>query len=96
MPVASLFEFLLDHVSNQKNLASTEKVGNNKGRQRRYEDHSDTTDNSRNAQRKDDLCKCLKFIGSKISSCVNDIFINLCQYIINRKHHKRQEVIYHT
>ena len=45
MPVASLFEFLLDHVSNQENLASTEKVGNNKCHKRRYEDKKDTTEN---------------------------------------------------
>ena len=96
MPVASLLEFLFDDISNQKDLASTEEVGNDEGCKCRYKYHSDTTDDTRNTKRKDDHGKCLDISGTEISGCGNNILVNLYKYIVNRQHHERQEVVDHT
>ena len=96
MPVASLLEFLFDDISDQKDLASTEEVGNDEGCKSRYKYHGDSTDDPRNTERKDDLGKCLDISGTEISGCGNNIFVNLYKYIVNRQHHERQEVVDHA
>ena len=96
MPVASLLEFLFDDISDQQDLASTEEVGNDEGCKSRYKYHGDSTDDTRNTERKDDLGKCLDISGTEISGCGNNIFVNLYKYIVNRQHHERQEVVDHT
>ena len=58
--------------------------------------NSDSTDDTRNTKRKDDLGKCLDISGTEISGCGNNIFVNLYKYIVNRQHHERQEVVDHT
>ncbi len=40
--------------------------------------------------------KCLHTVCTKVSCCVDDIAVDLDQYIVDRQDHKRQEVIDHT
>ena len=96
MPVASLFEFLLDDISDQKNLASTEKIGDDKGCKRRNKYHCDPADDSRNCQRQYDLKEGLAVVCAEVSCGIDHIFVNLYKHVIDRKHHKRQKVIDHA
>ena len=38
----------------------------------------------------------LKKVGSQVLGGIDDVVIDLGQYIINRKNHKWQEVVYHA
>ena len=96
MPVASLFKFLFDDISNEKDLASSKQVGDDKGSQRRDKYHCDSADDSRNSQWKDDLEKSLSAVCTEISCGIDDVFVDLYQYIVDRQYHKRQEVIDHS
>ena len=96
MPVAVLFKGLLDHVSDQENLTASQKVGDNECCQCRYKYHSDTADHTRDTQRKNNLTESLYRICSQVTCRVDNIAVDLDQYVIDRKHHERQEVVHHT
>ena len=40
--------------------------------------------------------KGLEFVGPQILGSVNGIVVNFYKHVVNRKHHKRQEVIHHA
>ena len=63
---------------------------------RRYKHHRNTADHTRNTQWKNDLPESLYGIGSQITCCIDDISVNLDQYIIDWKHHKWQKIVYHS
>ena len=96
IPVASLFKFLLYNISDQKDLASSEKIRYYKCRKRRYKYHCDAADDAGNTKRQYDLKKCLRSVRTEISGSMDNIFVNLRQHIVDRKYHKRKKVVYHS
>ena len=83
MPVASLFKFLLDDISNQKDFTSTKKIGDDEGCERRNKYHGNSADDPWNAQWQQDFGKCLHTVCTKISGCFDNICVNFGQYIVN-------------
>lgn len=81
IPVASLFKFLLYNISDQEDLASSEKIRYYKCRRDGYKYHCDAADDSGNTKRHYDLKKCLRSVRTEISGSVDNIFINLRQHI---------------
>ena len=56
----------------------------------------DSADNARYAQRQDDPQKSLQVVCSQIPGCRYDVPVDLGKYIVDRQHHKRQEIVYHA
>ena len=96
MPVACLGKFLFNDVTDKQNFASAQQRGNNECGECRYEYHGDSADNTGYTKRQCNPHKCIKAIGTKIPSRIDDVGINLGKGIVNRQHHKWQKVIYHT
>ena len=40
--------------------------------------------------------ECLEIVCTQVFGGVDGIVVDLCQHIINRENHERQEVVYHT
>ena len=96
MPVAGLGKFLFHHVADQKDLASAKEIADDEGGKSRDKHHGDSADNTGNGQRKRYLEENLHTVGSQISGGVDHIYIDFGKRVINGKHHKWQEVIYHA
>lgn len=96
MPVASLFKFLLDDISNQKDFTSTKKIGDDEGCERRNKYHGNSADDSRNGQWQYDFKEGLTVVCAEISCGIDYIFVNLYEHVVDRKYHKWQKVIDHT
>ena len=67
MPVAVLFKGLLDHISDQEDLAASQEIGDNECRQCRYKYHGDAADHTRDTQRKNNLAEGLYRICSQVT-----------------------------
>ena len=95
MPVASFGKLLFDDITDQQDLASAQQVRDHEGGQRRDKYHGDTADDARDTERQPDIEQSLEKVCAQILCCVDGVVINLAKHIINRKNHKRQEVVYH-
>ena len=96
MPVAWLRKFLLDDISNQKNLAAAKHRTDNERCQSRYKYHRNAADDTRNGKRECHAKESLDGICTQVFCCIDDVLINFGQRIIKRQYHKRQKIIYHT
>ena len=96
MPVAALLEFLFDDISDEQDLAAAQQIGDNKGCESRYKYHDDAAYNTGQTERKDDLPEGVQLRGTQISGCRYNVFVNLGQNIVQRQHHKGQEVVHHA
>ncbi len=96
MPVASLGKFLLDDIADQKDFASAQEGGDDKGSEGRNEYHVNATDNAGKAQRQQDSGYDLEIAGAQVLGRVDDAVVNFNQDIVDRKHHERKEVIHHA
>ena len=96
MPVASPGKFLFNDVADQENLAAAQEVGDDKCGQGGDKHHGDAADDPGDAQGQPDVEKGLDAVGSQVFCRIDGIVIDLHQNVVNRQHHKRQKVVYHT
>ena len=85
---------LFDHISDQIYLATAQHGGDDKLTDRWHHYHGNTTDHPRNAKRNNDPAQDRPLTCPQILCSTDHIIVNLDQCVIDRKHHKRQIIIY--